>query len=463
MKNIKVSIITGISSIVFIGLLSNALLFENNMKKTIEYIVIDDSRLEVVAFLRGVINNIDTKSEVLNSVNLKSELPKDDQLLAILQKANAVARPFYSFSIEKICIYDITGKIISSSNGSHNPIDIKEKYKEIFITHSFVYNEDIEQATDESTGVYISKTQIALPFLSNGNNYGIEAEINLNETLVKAESFHKKHDVAFIYISAFSSIISLLCITFFSYFALIKPLKIMQIATNNMPKKKAQIEIVNSFFLKEFNDFAININKMGQAISNLKAQEEELYFQSLKSLVMALEAKNITSSSHSARVAKYAVRLGQKLNLKRRDLDLLKRGAIMHDVGKIGIPDAILNHSGTLNYQEQEVLQNHVELGARIMYPLTRFKPIVEIVKYHHERWDGNGYPHGLLGANIPLLARIVSIADTWDTLTSDKHGNNGLPKDKALVEIENEINSGKFDPDILKVFIAMLKEGELY
>ncbi len=132
----------------------------------------------------------------------------------------------------------------------------------------------------------------------------------------------------------------------------------------------------------------------------------------------------------------------------------------MHDIGKIGIPDAILNKRGPLDVEEFEIIKSHPVKTAIIMRPLKRFKEFTEIAAWHHERWDGKGYPDGLSGDNIPLLARIVSIADAWDALTGDRVYRQGMDESKALNLIENERNSGQWDPQMIDTFIKMMRSS---
>ena len=176
-------------------------------------------------------------------------------------------------------------------------------------------------------------------------------------------------------------------------------------------------------------------------------------------LAKALEAKDGYTASHSARVARYSELLGKYIGLDPETLTALHNGALMHDLGKIGIPDAILNKPSTLSDAEYAIMKEHPANTAKIMRPLKRFRIFADIAAWHHERWDGQGYPDKLQGEAIPLLARIVAIADTWDAMTSDRVYRKGMPKARALEIFSAEQYSGQWDPVLTGKFISMIRE----
>jgi len=137
---------------------------------------------------------------------------------------------------------------------------------------------------------------------------------------------------------------------------------------------------------------------------------------------------------------------------------LLKQGALMHDLGKIGVSDEILNKPDALNDEEHELMKSHKVVTATIMRPIKRFKEFAEIAAWHHERWDGNCYPDGLKGEEIPLLARIVSIADSGDAMTGDRVYRKGIEVFKAITIMENENDTGQWAPKLLNEFIHMIR-----
>jgi len=209
----------------------------------------------------------------------------------------------------------------------------------------------------------------------------------------------------------------------------------------------------------ELGSLADSVNHMADSIEKLLKAQEEAYLQALKALTKALQKKDRYTAGHSGRVKHYSLKLGERLALDASTLDLLGRGALIHDIGKIGIPDAVLNKPAPLNDEEAEVMKQHPGFTASIMRPLVRFRAFADIAAWHHERWDGAGYPDGLAGEEIPLLARVVAIADAWDAMTGDRIYRKGMPVEKALGILEAEADSGQFEPQLIRTFIAMIRE----
>ena len=177
----------------------------------------------------------------------------------------------------------------------------------------------------------------------------------------------------------------------------------------------------------------------------------------LFALAKALEARDDNTSAHSLNVTKYSMLLGQRLGLNEEQLRILGQGAMLHDLGKIGIPDDILKKPGELDDIELERIKEHPKLTSDILAPLEKSNHFKDIARSHHERWDGNGYPDGLYGEDIPLLARIVAIADTWDAMTSDRIYRQGMSEEVALAILEREKHLGQWDPYLIDEFIKLI------
>lgn len=194
---------------------------------------------------------------------------------------------------------------------------------------------------------------------------------------------------------------------------------------------------------------------------NSKLQEtyttlEQAYLETIQTLRFSVEAKDSYTRGHSDRVSEYSTLIGRYLNLPENDLKTLQIGGLFHDIGKIGIPDAILLKETKLTDNEYSEIKNHPSIGAHILSNATIFKDMIPIVKHHHERYDGLGYPSKLKGESIPLLARITAVADAFDAMTSRRTYRNSLPLD--IVKNELIKNRGtQFDPKIADVFLDIL------
>ncbi|WP_407306458.1 HD-GYP domain-containing protein [Desulfosporosinus sp. SB140] len=178
-------------------------------------------------------------------------------------------------------------------------------------------------------------------------------------------------------------------------------------------------------------------------------------------LAMALESKDPYTHGHSERVAEYSLELARYLGLPEKLQENLWRAAILHDIGKIGIPDAILNKTGSLSNEEWPIMKSHPENGENICSKLNFAREILPVIRYHHERYDGNGYPDGLIGDNIPYLARIISISDTVDAITSKRSYRLPRTFQTAIDELIKGAGT-QFDPVLVNAFVELFKSGKL-
>ena len=198
------------------------------------------------------------------------------------------------------------------------------------------------------------------------------------------------------------------------------------------------------------------IKKINKELSDKREELEKAYLDTIGILRQTVEAKDPYTRGHSDRVSEYSVLIGKKLNLDDNSLHLLKIGGLFHDIGKIGIPDSILLKESKLDDEEYSQIKNHPMIGVHMLGEADLFKDILPIVKHHHERFDGFGYPRKLSGENIPYLARIAAVADSFDAMTSKRSYRNALPLDFVRSEIV-KCSGTQFDPNIAKVFIDIL------
>jgi HD-GYP domain-containing protein (c-di-GMP phosphodiesterase class II) len=209
----------------------------------------------------------------------------------------------------------------------------------------------------------------------------------------------------------------------------------------------------------EIGNLSTSIDRMADSIEQLQLEQEEAYRSMIMSLTRALEKKNSYTAGHSGRVTRNALKLGEHIGLDAPTMEKLRFGALTHDLGKIGIEDAILNKPAPLNEAEYVVMKQHPAFSKTIMKPLVRFEEYAEIAGSHHEHWDGSGYPEGLAGEEIHLLARIVAIADAWDAMVGDRIYRKGMSIETALDILDREKDGGQFDPRLIRAFIELMRE----
>ena len=199
-----------------------------------------------------------------------------------------------------------------------------------------------------------------------------------------------------------------------------------------------------------------------EELDKRKKHMEEMSLQLMQMLSTTIEAKDEYTRGHSHRVAEYSVLIARELGWDEKDLEDLKNAAYLHDIGKIGIPDTILNKPTKLTDEEFSIIKEHTTIGANILKNISLIDHVEEIVRNHHERYDGEGYPDGLKGNEIPTRAKIVAVADSYDAMSSQRIYRNQLPMDKIVRELEH--NKGtQFDPVIVDIFLKLLSEDKIH
>lgn len=200
------------------------------------------------------------------------------------------------------------------------------------------------------------------------------------------------------------------------------------------------------------------IKRINDELSTTYEKLEKAYLDSIQTLRYTVEAKDPYTRGHSDRVSEFSVLIGKKLSLSEDQIKVLQVGGLFHDIGKIGIPDSILLKEAKLTDDEYSQIKNHPSIGAHILCNAEVFKDIIPIVKHHHERYDGKGYPGKLVGDDIPYLARIAAVADTFDAMTSKRTYRDALPLEVVRAEIE-KCSGTQFDPTIASAFISILDD----
>lgn len=200
---------------------------------------------------------------------------------------------------------------------------------------------------------------------------------------------------------------------------------------------------------------------LAEQVKQLKTENKSISEQAARTILKALDCKDSYTFGHSMRVAYFSLVTGREMGFNEEQMRELELSAIFHDIGKIGTPDAVLNKASRLTEDEFKVMKQHPEKSFEILKEYPGFEKIAENARFHHERFDGKGYPMGLQGEEIPLLARIILIADTFDAMTSTRPYRKGLPYEVAFEEL-NQFSGSQFDPNLVKAFCEGMRKEAL-
>ncbi|HEX9286573.1 MAG TPA: HD domain-containing phosphohydrolase [Thermoanaerobaculia bacterium] len=227
----------------------------------------------------------------------------------------------------------------------------------------------------------------------------------------------------------------------------------------------ANVEVTGT---AELADLSENFNRMSEsirdAVENLKRaarENHELFINSIRALAAAIDAKDPYTRGHSERVARYASLVAREMGLSSEDVRRARLSALLHDVGKIGIDDRILRKPTALTEEEFEIMKSHPVKGAAIMEAIPQLRDVIPGMKHHHERWEGGGYPEGLRGEDIPLQARIVSVADTFDAMTTTRPYQRAMDI-RFVFQRLRDLAGNRFDPSVVEALIRSYEKGEL-
>jgi len=210
-----------------------------------------------------------------------------------------------------------------------------------------------------------------------------------------------------------------------------------------------------------FNNMAGDIENFIYQLKQAADENHELFMGSIRMLAAAIDEKDPYTRGHSDRVAKYSVLIGQQLGLSPEELDRLRISALLHDVGKIGVDDRVLKKPGALTAEEFEIMKQHPSKGANIMRPVAQLKDVLPGIELHHEHINGKGYPYGLKGEEIPLMARIIAVSDTLDAITTNRPYQSAKDIDNAL-EIIRKVAGTKFDQKVVEALERIIQSGKL-
>ncbi len=228
------------------------------------------------------------------------------------------------------------------------------------------------------------------------------------------------------------------------------------------------LEAINKRGGEDFDEEDLSLfqslsDQVAIALDNARLYQEleEMFFETAESLAEAIEKRDPYTGGHTKRVTQYSLAIARRLQLRPEEMKWLKVSAALHDIGKIGIDDQILRKKGRLAPEEYQVIKQHADMGAEIIDHIKQLRQIIPGIKYHHEQMDGRGYPEGLHGGEIPILAKIIAVADTYDAMTTDRPYRRGLSQEVALKELKR-CSGTQFDERVVEAFIQAYEAGEV-
>lgn len=230
-------------------------------------------------------------------------------------------------------------------------------------------------------------------------------------------------------------------------------------ALGDLPEKLRALQCgVNEVIQKPVRVAELRVRVAGLLALRRHVLELERASLVVEAIARAVERRDPYTGAHSGRVGAHAVRLGRAMGMSEEELDTLRLGASLHDVGKVGIPDAVLLKPGRLTDEELKVIQGHPVIGAELCAPMRSLARAIPLIRHHHERLDGSGYPDGLRGEQIPLAVRVLSVADVFDALTSARRYRPEMTVEKALAILEEEARRGWWDSAVVDAWKGVLR-----
>jgi putative nucleotidyltransferase with HDIG domain len=332
---------------------------------------------------------------------------------------------------------------------------IKSLPRELRNTETLRFPEKEKNRITEMVGTYSTFPEV---------NWAIVAQRSLNEARADAGVTELNRQAL-----AFVSIVVLVAVLFGYFFAvgISGPIRGLAASTRAISRGefhqrtpvRGAAEI--SELAENFNLMANDIEEYIERLKEAAEENRELFIGSIRMLAAAIDEKDPYTRGHSGRVAKYSTLIAHELRLSADELDKLKIAALLHDVGKIGVDDRVLKKPGSLTPEEFDIMKTHTTRGANIMRPVSQLKDMLPGIELHHEHMDGRGYPYGLSGPQIPLMARIIAVADTLDAMTTNRPYQSAMDLEYALGRIK-ALTGSKFDQAVVSALESAVKSGKL-
>lgn len=332
---------------------------------------------------------------------------------------------------------------------------IKSLPRELRTTSTVRFTEKENKRNVEMVGTYSTFPEV---------NWAVIAERSVNEARADAGVTDLNRQAL-----AFVSVVVVIAVLFGYFFAvgISGPIRILAASTRAISRGefhqrtpvRGAAEI--SELAENFNLMASDIEEYIERLKEAAEENRELFIGSIRMLAAAIDEKDPYTRGHSGRVAKYSTIIAQELRMSAEEMDKLKISALLHDVGKIGVDDRVLKKPGSLTPEEFEIMKTHTTKGANIMRPVSQLKDMLPGIELHHEHLDGRGYPYGLSGPQIPMMARIIAVADTLDAMTTNRPYQSAMDLEYALGRIK-ALTGSKFDQTVVNALEAAVTSGKL-
>jgi HD-GYP domain-containing protein (c-di-GMP phosphodiesterase class II) len=341
------------------------------------------------------------------------------------------------------------------SDKSYLVAQIKALPKDLRNTETMRFTEKENNRSVEMVGTYSTFPEV---------NWAVIAQRSVNEARADAGVTELNRQAL-----AFVSVVVLIAVLFGYFFAvgISGPIRSLAASTRAISRGefhqrtpvRGAAEI--SELAENFNLMASDIEEYIERLKEAAEENRELFVGSIRMLSAAIDEKDPYTRGHSGRVSKYSTVIAQELGLSAEELDKLKISALLHDVGKIGVDDKVLKKPGSLTPEEFEIMKTHTTKGANIMRPVSQLKDMLPGIELHHEHLDGRGYPYGLTGPQIPLMARIIAVADTLDAMTTNRPYQSAMDLEFALARIK-ALTGSKFDQAVVNALDSAVKAGKI-
>lgn len=411
----------------------------------------------------------DNRPAFVIAVPLKDSNDNFTGMLAAVVSLDTILRRLQDASVRgrSVFIVDHYGHIVAHpqtktfvpgedlSEKSHLVAQIKALPKELRNTETVRFSEMENNHSVEMVGTYSTFPEV---------NWAIIAQRSVNQARADAGVTELNRQAL-----AFVSIVVLLAVLFGYFFAvgISEPIRGLAASTRAISRGefhqrtpvRGAAEI--SELAENFNLMASDIEEYIERLKEAAEENRELFIGSIRMVAAAIDEKDPYTRGHSGRVAKYSSMIAQELKLTPEDLDKLRISALLHDVGKIGVDDRVLKKPGSLTPEEFDIMKTHTTKGANIMRPVSQLKDMLPGIELHHEHMDGRGYPYGLSGPQIPLMARIIAVADTLDAMTTNRPYQSAMDLEYALGRIK-ALAGSKFDQTIVNALESAVKSGKI-